>query len=71
MPKHRSLEEQRNVKIVFENLLEDQKPLSLQLIFLFRGYHVRILATAKRGRQDVTVWHKEVGMLQLSHAPSA
>lgn len=43
MPKHRNLEEQKNLKIIFESLLKDQRPLSSQLTCLFRGYRVKIV----------------------------
>ena len=66
MPKHCSLEEQKNLKIVFESLLEDQRPVSSQLTCLFRGYCVKIALSRLRGRQHATVWRKGVGIDQLS-----
>jgi len=66
MPKHHSLEEQKHLKIVFESLLEDQRPVSSQLVCLFRGYHVKIVLPPLRGRQHATARHKGVGMDQLS-----
>lgn len=66
MPKHCSLEEQKNLKIVFESLLEDQRPVNSQLTCLFRGYHMKIVLSPLRGGQHATVRHKGVGTDQLS-----
>lgn len=66
VPKHCSLEEQKKFKIVFESLLEDQRPVSSQLTCLFRGYHIEIVLCLLRGRQHSIVWHKGVGTDQLS-----